>query len=109
MLAKHLELVAFRLLNEATIPAHEKESSLHKPHAEWVQKGKQRPNVEMGAQTSARDRSAAIEPRLAVLLGEAELEQSIPVANRFLGRYGAGSVASLSFDKGFTRAVDREL
>jgi hypothetical protein len=26
-----------------------------------------------------------------------------------LGRYGAGSVASLSFDKGFTRAADREL
>jgi hypothetical protein len=26
-----------------------------------------------------------------------------------LGRYGPGSVASLSFDKGFTRAADREL
>ena len=29
--------------------------------------------------------------------------------DRLLGRYGAGSVASLSFDKGFTREEDREL
>ncbi len=31
------------------------------------------------------------------------------LADRLLGRYGAGSLASLSFDKGFTRAEDREL
>jgi hypothetical protein len=43
------------------------------------------------------------------LLGEAEVDQSIPVTDRLLGRYGAGSVASLSFDKGFTRTADREL
>jgi len=45
----------------------------------------------------------------AVLLRAAAVDQSIPVADRLLGRYGAGSVASLSFDKGFTRAADREL
>jgi hypothetical protein len=33
--------------------------------------------------------------------------QSIPVTDRLLGRYGAGSVASLSFDKGFTRTSKR--
>ena len=37
------------------------------------------------------------------------MDQSIPVTDRLLGRYGAGSVASISFDKGFTRAADREL
>jgi hypothetical protein len=31
------------------------------------------------------------------------------VADRLLGRYGEGQIASLSFDKGFTRAEDREL
>jgi hypothetical protein len=45
----------------------------------------------------------------AVLLKAVEVDQSIPVADRLLGRYRAGSVASLSFDKGFTRAEDREL
>ena len=45
----------------------------------------------------------------AALLQAAEVDQSIPVTDRLLGRYGAGSVASLSFDKGFTRTADREL
>ena len=45
----------------------------------------------------------------AVLLNKAEVDQSIPVADRLLGRHGAGSVASLSFDKGFTREEDRQL
>jgi hypothetical protein len=48
MLAKHLDLVARRLLNEETIPAHEKVFSLFEPHTEWIKKGKQRPNVELG-------------------------------------------------------------
>ena len=44
-----------------------------------------------------------------MLRSAAEVDQSVPVAERLLARYGAGSVASLSFDKGFTRAEDREL
>jgi hypothetical protein len=48
MLAKHLDMVARRLLHEETIPAHEKVFSLFEPHTEWIQKGKQRPNVELG-------------------------------------------------------------
>jgi len=42
-------------------------------------------------------------------MGAAEVDQSIPVTDRLLGRYGVGSLASLSFDKGFTRTADREL
>jgi len=109
MLAKHLDLVARRLLNEETIPAHEKVFSLFEPHTEWIQKGKQRPNVELGHKfLIATDQHQLIQD-YAVLLKEGEKDQSIPVADRLLGRYGAGSVASLSFDKGFTRAADREL
>lgn len=109
MLAKHLDLVARRLLNEETIPAHEKVFSLFEPHTEWIQKGKQRPNVELGHKLLlATDQQQLIQD-YAVLLGAAEVDQSIPVADRLLGRYGADSVASLSFDKGFTRAADREL
>jgi len=109
MLAKHLDLVARRLLNEETIPAHEKVFSLFEPHTEWIQKGKQRPNVELGHKLLlATDQHQLIQD-YAVLLGAAEVDQSIPVADRLLGRYGAGSVVSLSFDKGFTRTADREL
>ena len=109
MLVKHLDLVARRLLHGETIPAHEKVFSLFEPHTEWIQKGKQRPNVELGHKLLlATDQQQLIQD-YAVLLGAAEVDQSIPVADRLLGRYGAGSVASLSFDKGFTRTADREL
>ncbi len=40
MLDKHLDLVERRLLNEETIPSHEKVFSLFEPHTEWIQKGK---------------------------------------------------------------------
>jgi hypothetical protein len=109
LLAKHLDLVERRLLNEETIPSHEKVFSLFEPHTEWIQKGKQRPNVELGHRLLVATDQQQLIQDYAVLQGEAEVDQSIPVTDRLLGRYGAGSVASVSFDKGFTRAADREL
>jgi IS5 family transposase len=109
MLDKHLDLVARRLLNEETIPQAEKVFSIFEPHTEWIQKGKQRPNVELGHKLLiATDQNQLIQD-YRVLMQEAEVDQSIPVADRLLGRYGADSVASLSFDKGFTREEDRQL
>ena len=109
MLAKHLDLVERRLLREEVIPAHEKVFSLFEPHTEWIQKGKQRPNVELGHRLLlATDQHQLIQD-YAVLLKAAEVDQSIGVADRLLARHGAGSLASMSFDKGFTREADREL
>ena len=109
MLDKHLNLVERRLLNGETIPSPEKLVSIFEPHTEWIQKGKQRPNVELGHKfLIATDQHQLIQD-YRVLRQEAEVDQSIPVADRLLGRYGAGSVASLSFDKGFTCEEDRQL
>ena len=109
MLDKHLDLVERRLLKEEKIPSHEKVFSLFEPHTEWIQKGKQRPNVELGHRLLiATDQNQLIQD-YAVPVGGADVDQSVPVADRLLGRYGPGSLASLSFDKGFTRAEDREL
>ena len=109
MVVKHLDLVQRRLLQEETIPACEKVFSLFEPHTEWIQKGKQRPNVELGHRLLiATDQHQLIQD-YAVVVGQTDVDQSVPVADRLLGRYGAGSLASLSFDKGFTRAEDREL
>jgi hypothetical protein len=109
MLDKHLDLVQRRLLNEETIPAHEKLVSLFEPHTEWIQKGKQRPNVELGHRLLlATDQNQLIQD-YAVLLQEAEVDQSIAVVDRLLGRHGATSLASVSFDQGFSRMGDREL
>lgn len=109
MLVKHLDLVDRRLLRHETIPATEKVYSLFEPHTEWIQKGKARPNVELGHRFLVATDQHELVQDYAVLLGEAEVDQSIPLADRLLHRYGPGSLASLSFDKGFTRADDREL
>ena len=109
MLDKHLDLVERRLLREEIIPAHEKVFSLFEPHTEWIQKGKRRPNVELGHRLLiATDQHQLIQD-YAVAAGVADVARSVPVADRLLGRYGPGSLASLSFDKGFTRTEDREL
>lgn len=109
MLVKHLDLVERRLLQDETIPAAEKVFSLFEPHTEWIQKGKQRPNVELGHRLLiATDQHELIQD-YDVLVGGVDVDQSVPVADRLLHRYGAGQIASLSFDKGFTRADDREL
>ena len=109
MLAKHLDLVGRRLLNEETIPAHEKVFSLFEPHTEWIQKGKQRPNVELGHRLLiATDQQQLIQD-YDVPVGQADVNQSVPVVDRLLGRYGTGSLASVSYDKGFSCAEDRDL
>ena len=109
MLDKQLSLVARRLLNEETIPAHEKVFSLFEPHTKWIQKGRQRPNVELGHRLLiATDQNQLIQD-YDVAQGVADVDRSVPVADRLLGRDGADSIASLSFDKGFTRESDREL
>jgi hypothetical protein len=109
MLAKHLDLVERRVLQEEKISAAEKIFSLFEPHTEWIQKGKQRPNVELGHRLLITTDQHQLIQDYDVPVGGADVDQSVPVADRLLGRYGAGQIASLSFDKGFTRAEDREL
>jgi transposase, IS5 family len=109
MLDKHLDLVERRLFREETIPAHEKVFSIFEPHTEWIQKGKQRPNVELGHRLLIATCQHQLIHDYDVPVGEADVDQSVPVTDRLLGRYAVGQIASLSFDKGFTRAADREL
>ncbi len=109
MLDKHLDLVERRLLKEETIPACEKLFSIFEPHTEWIQKGKQRPNVELGHRLLIASDQHELIQDYDVPVNGADVDQSVPVTDRLLGRYGAGSIASLSFDKGFTRNADREL
>jgi IS5 family transposase len=109
MLDKHLDLVERRLLKEEKIPTAEKVFSLFEPHTEWIQKGKRRPNVELGHRLLVATDQHQLVQDYDVPVGGADVDQSVPVADRLLGRYGQGSIASLSFDKGFTRAGDRAL
>lgn len=109
MLDKHIDLVDRRLLQGERIAASEKVYSLFEPHTEWITKGKQRPSVELGHRLLVGSDQHGLIQDYAVLIGEVDVDQSVPVADRLLGRYGVGAIASLSFDKGFTRAADRAL
>ncbi len=109
MLDKHLDLVERRLLKEQIIPRHEKVFSLFEPHTEWIKKGKRRPDVELGQRFLIGTCQHQLIRDYDVLVGELDINQSVPVADRLLGRYGEGSIASMSFDNGFTRAEDRDL
>jgi hypothetical protein len=109
MLDKHIDLVDRRVLQKQIIPASEKVFSLFELHTEWIKKGKLHPNVELGHRLLiATDQDQLIHD-YDILLNQGDMGQSVPVADRLLGRYGAGRIASMSFDKGFTRAEDREL
>lgn len=108
MIDKHLDLVDRRLLQHQVIPPAEKVYSLFEPHTEWLTKGKLHPPVELGHRLLvATDQHQLIQDYEGPVGVDAD--QSIPVASRLLGRYGEGQVASMSFDKGFTRKADREL
>lgn len=109
MLDKHLDLVERRLLREETIPAAEKVFSLFEPHTEWIAKGKARPSVELGHRLLVATDQHELVQDYDVPVGGADVDLSVAVTDRLLGRYGSGSIASLSFDKGFTRAEDRDL
>jgi len=109
MLVKHLDLVARRLLRHETIPDAEKVFSLFEPHTERIQKGKARPDVEPGHRLLVATDQHGLIQDYDVPAGGVDVDQSVPVADRLLHRYGARSLASPSFDKGFARAADREL
>ncbi|HLE03445.1 MAG TPA: ISNCY family transposase [Anaerolineales bacterium] len=108
MLDKHLDLVDRRLLQRQEIPTAEKIYSLFEPHTEWLTKGKLHPPVELGHRLLvATDQDQLIQDYDGPV--GVDVDQSVPVASRLIGRYGEGRIASISFDKGFTRRDDREL
>jgi hypothetical protein len=108
MIDKHLALVDRRLLQGQVIPTPEKLYSLFEPHTEWLTKGKLHPPVELGHRLLVATDQHQIIHDYEGPVG-VDVDQSVPVASRLIGRYGEDQIASMSFDKGFTRRDDREL
>lgn len=109
MMIKQLDLVERRLLKGQTIPHEEKVFSLFEPHTEWVQKGKLFPPVELGHKVLLTTDQHELILDYKVMDHTTDVDEVISLADRLLGRYGEGAVASLSFDKGFTREESRQL
>ncbi len=104
-----MDLVERRLLRAETIPHREKVFSLFEPHTQWITKGKLFPPVELGHPLLLTTDQHGLILDYERLEFWPEVGAAIPVADRLLSRYGEGNIASLSFDKGFSRAEDREL
>jgi len=106
---RHIDLVERRSLHGETIPHAEKVFSLFEPHTEWIAKGKLFPPMELGHRLLVATDQHELIVDYKVLEGTSEVDELVPLADRLLGRYGAGQVASLSSDQGFSRVADREL
>ena len=109
-LIKQLDLVERRWIKAEKIPHHEKVFSLFEPHTEFIKKGKLFPPVELGHKLLVTtDQHELILDYRVMDQQPTDAEESIGVADRLAGRYGAANIASLSFDKGFSREEDRQL
>lgn len=108
-LIRQMDLVERRLLREEVIAHQEKVFSLFEPHTQWIAKGKLFPPVELGHPLLIATDQHALILDYQRLDGWPEVGAAIPLADRLLSRYGEGTIASLSFDKGFSRQEDREL
>ena len=75
--------------------------------AELVKKGKLFPPVELGHRLLLATDQHELILDYRVMDQPTEAEEVIPLADRLLSRYGR--IASLSFDKGFSREEDRQL
>jgi len=109
MMIKQLDLVERRLLGGETIPHEEKIFSLFEPHTQWIAKGKLFPPVELGHKVLLTTDQHGLILDYKVMDQLNDPDEVIALADRLLGRYGSRGVASLSFDKGFSRREDRQL
>jgi len=109
MMIKQLDLVERRLLQGQTIPHEEKIFSLFEPHTKWIKKGKLFPPVELGHKVLLTTDQHELILDYKVMDQMNDANEVIALADRLLGSYGSKALASLSFDKGFSRVEDRQL
>ena len=109
MMMKQFDLVERRLVQGETIPHQEKIFSLFEPHTEFIKKGKLFPPVELGHKVLLTTDQHGLILDYRVMKQPNDKDEVIALADRLLGRYGAGNIGSLSLDKGFTREEERQL
>lgn len=109
MQLKHIDLIRRRVINKEIIPANEKIYSLFETYTEWLNKGKQGGKIELGVKllVSTDQYNFIIDYKL--MNKEVDLDQTIPVADRLLAKFGYKSIDSISYDKGFSKSGNKEL
>lgn len=109
MLIKHLDLLERRVLKGEPIPHAEKLFSLFEPHTEWINKGKSAPPIELGHKVLVTTDQYGLVLDYKVMTQSSDVQETLPLADRLLARFGEGHLQSLSVDKGFSAQQDRDL
>ncbi len=106
MLAKHIDLLERRGIQDEKIPHSEKVFSIFETYTEMIIKGKQHPQFELGknVQITTDQYNLIIDHK--VMENEVDKSLVIPLADKVLQKY---HVNSWSFDKGFFTKENKEL
>ena len=109
LLIKHIILISDRLIEGRTIAPGEKLYSIFEQHTEWVNKGKRRPNVELGHRLLIATDQYGMIHDYKIMFGGDEAAEVAPLADLLIAKLGLGNISSLSFDRGFSSIENREL
>ncbi len=109
LLIHHIFLISDRLLDGRTIAQSEKLYSIFEQHTEWIQKGKAHGRVELGHRLLIATDQYGIIHDYKIMEGGDESAEVAPLGDRLVGKVGLESIASLSFDRGFSSVENREL
>jgi transposase, IS5 family len=106
MLDKHIDLLERRVIKGETIPHSEKIFSIFETYTEWVAKGKQYPNVELGKNVQITTDQFHLIIDGKVMEHQVDKSTVISLSDRILS---CNKVSSWSFDKGFFTKENKEL
>jgi hypothetical protein len=106
LLNKHIDLVNRRLVLGETIPHKEKMFSIFEEYTEWITKGKQHPNVELGKNLAITTDQFGLIIDYHIMEKETDNQIVLDLAIRVLDKY---KVDTWSFDKGFFCKENKEL
>lgn len=109
LLIKHIFLISDRLIEGRTIAPGDKLYSIFEQHTEWVNKGKSRPNVELGHRLLIATDQYGMIHDYKIMFGGDEAAEVAPLADRLIAKLGKENIGSLSFDRGFSSIENREL
>ncbi len=105
---KHIDLIERRVLKGEKIPGEEKIYSLFEPHTEWISKGKEYPRkVELGHPVMMTTDQNHLVIDYTISEGQSDVDQAVAVVERLVKEYGAATIKSLSFDRGFSSAANK--
>ena len=109
LLIKHIFLISDRLIEGRTIAPGDKLYSIFEQHTEWVNKGKSRPNVELGHRLLIATDQYGMIHDYKIMFGADEAAEVAPLADRLIAKLGQENISSFSFDRGFSSIENREL